>query len=156
MSRIEEQIEIGAGATTVFRLCHDVDRRPDWDGRVTRAQVITPKPIRRGSVIRFDTRPAGGSVFSWDGEVVEYHFPSSSKLRVVDVAPSSSFVSGTETWRFSSSGQPASATRFTLVWDYKPRGIVGRVLDLLFRRGATRRAIAQSLENLKGIIEDES
>lgn len=150
MPTIEEQIEIEAGATNVFRFCHDADRRPDWDERVTRAQVLTPKPIRRGSVIRFDTRPAMGSVFSWDGEVVEYHFPSSSKVKVVDIAPSSSFVNGTETWRFGSSGR---VTRFNLIWDYKPRGIVGFILDLLVRRRATRRAVQESLQNVKALIE---
>jgi len=152
MSRIEEQIEVAAGATTVFRFCHDMERRPEWDERVTRAKVLTPKPIRRGSVIRFDTEPAMGSVFSWDGEVVEYHFPSSSKVEVVDVAPSSSFVSGTEVWRFDGSGR---STRLTLVWEYKPRGIIGRILDVLIRRGSARRAVQQSLENVRASMEEE-
>ncbi|MBS3784177.1 MAG: SRPBCC family protein [Anaerolineae bacterium] len=156
MSRIEEQIEIAAGATSVFRFCHDMDRRPDWDERVSRAKLLTPKPLRRGSVIRFDTRPTVGAVFSWEGEMVEYHFPSSSKVKVVDVAPSSSFVSGSETWRFSSSGGTAGITRFTLTWDYQPRGIIGRVVDALFRRASTRHAINQSLKNLKGMMEEQT
>ncbi len=156
MPNIENQIEIAAGATTVFRFCHDMDRRPEWDERVTRAKVLTPKPIRRGSVIRFDTEPAAGAVFSWDAEVIEHHFPSSSKVEVVDVAPSSSFVSGSETWRFSSSGAAIGTTRFDLIWDYKPRGVIGFLLDLLIRRRSTRHAIAQSLENLKGMIEAET
>jgi uncharacterized membrane protein len=156
MPSIENQIEIAAGATTVFRFCHNMDRRPEWDERVTRAQVLTPRPVRRGSVIRFDTEPAAGAVFSWDAEVVEYHFPSSSKVDVVDVAPSSSFVSGSETWRFSSSGGAPGTTHLDLTWDYKPRGIVGFLLDLLVRRRSTRRAVAQSLENLKGMIEDKA
>jgi hypothetical protein len=83
--------------------------------------------------------------------VVEYHFPSSSKVKVVDVAPSSSFVSGSETWRFDGSGR---STRLTLVWDYKPRGIIGRILDVLIRRGSTRRAIQQSLENVRASMEE--
>jgi len=150
MARIEEQIEIAAGATTVFRFCHDVDRRPEWDERVLRAKVLTPKPIRRGTVIRFDTRPPMGDVFSWDGEVVDYSYPSSSRLEVTDVAPSSSFVTGTESWRFAASG---GTTRVTFVWDYQPRGIVGRVLDLLVRQRATRRAIRTSLKNLKASLQ---
>jgi uncharacterized membrane protein len=150
MPRIEEQIEVAVGATTVFRFCHDMERRPDWDERVTRAKVLTPKPIRRGSVVRFDTKPAMGSVFSWDGEVVEYHFPSSSTVEVVDVAPSSSFVSGSETWRFDGSGR---TTRLTLIWDYQPRGIIGRILDVLIQRGSTRRAMQQSLENVRASME---
>lgn len=153
MPRIEEQIEIAAGSTKVFRVCHDMDRRPEWDERVSRAQVLTPKPIRRGSVIRFDTQPAVGNVFSWDAEVVEYSFPSSSKLRVVDVAPSSSFVSGNETWRLSSSG---GSTRVTLTWEYKPRGIIGGILDLLVRRRSTGKAVQESLRNLQRSVEATS
>ena len=152
MPSIEAQTEIEAGATTVFRFCHDLTERPAWDERISRARLVTPQPMRRGSVIRFDTNPAAGAVFSWDGEVIEYHFPRSSKLEVADVAPSSSFVSGTETWRFSSSGR---TTQFTLTWDYKPRGVIGFILDLLIRRGSTRRAVAQSLKNLKRLIESQ-
>jgi len=150
MPRIEEQIEIAVGATAVFRLCHDVERRAEWDERVTRAEVLTPKPIRRGSVIRFDTDPAMGAVFSWDGEVVEYHFPSGSRLKVVDVAPSGSFTSGTESWQVSGSG---SSARLRVVWDYNPGGLISRALDLLVRRRTTARAIRQSLQNLKSILE---
>ncbi|MFW6157132.1 MAG: SRPBCC family protein, partial [Armatimonadota bacterium] len=126
MPRIEEQIEIEAGATEVFRFCHDVDRRAEWDQRVARAQMLSRPPMRRGTLLRFDTRPAKGAVFTWDAEIVEYHFPSGSKLQVVDVAPSGTFSGASETWRLASSG---GTTRFTLVWAYVPRGIVGRLLD---------------------------
>lgn len=156
MARIETQIEIEAAAHNVFRFCHDMERRAEWDERVTRTQVLTSKPIRRGTLIRFDTRPAMGSVFSWEGEMVEYDFPSGSRLEVVDVAPSSTFVSGSETWRFTSSGGTGGATSFRLIWDYKPRGIVGSIVDLLMRRGATRRAIKDSLQNVKTLLESKS
>lgn len=150
MPRIEEHVAIEASASDVFRLCHDIDRRSDWDQRIPRAKLLTPGSIRRGSVIRFDTRPALGDVFSWDAEVVQYSFPTRSRLKVVDVAPSSSFVSGSETWRLNSSG---GATRLTLVWEYEPRGLRGRVLDLLMRRRATRQAIRRSLQDLKHTLE---
>lgn len=153
MARIEERVEVAAGVTDVFRFCHDVDRRPEWDERVTRAKVLTPKPVRQGTVIRFDTHPEGGSIFSWEGEIVDYHFPSSSKLRLVDAAPSSPFSEGTETWRFSGSG---GVTSLTLIWDYEPRGIVGRVLDVVTRRRAARRAIRTSLQNLKDTLEGQT
>jgi hypothetical protein len=128
-------------------------RRPAWDERITRAEVLTPKPIRRGSVVRFDTDPAAGAVFSWEGEFVEFGFPSSSRVKVIDAAPSSHFVGGSEAWHFTRSGE---GTRVSLLWEYKPRGILGSILDIVVRRRAIRRAIAQSLENLKGMIEAET
>lgn len=153
MPRIEEQVEVTARSSDVFRFCHDLERRPEWDERVSRVNVLSPKPIRRGSVVRLDTDPAsGGPVFSWEAEFVEYHYPSSSRLKVIDAAPSSYFVDGTEEWRVRKSD---GGTTVTLTWDYQPRGILGRITDL-FRRRGTRQAIRQSLQNLKQTLESES
>ena len=152
MPRLEERIGIARHPSDVFRLCHDWDRRAEWDERVMSVQVLTPKPIRSGTVVRFDTRPAVGNVFSWEGEFVDYSFPSSSRVEVIDAAPSSYFVTGSEEWRLEPSG---TGTLFTLTWDYKPRGLLGRIANALMRRGTTRRAIKQSLENLKELAEAE-
>jgi hypothetical protein len=152
MARIKEQIEIAARPSDAFRFCHDVDRRPDWDERIGRINVLTPKPMRRGTVVRIDSDPAsGGDVFSWEAEFVEYTYPSSSRLKVIDAAPSSYFVDGTEEWRFSRSG---SGTTAKVIWDYQPRGILGRITDL-FRRRTIRQAIRHSLQNLKQTLETE-
>ena len=152
MPRLEEQIAIARASTDLFRLCHDVDRRAEWDRRVARVQVLTPKPLRSGAVVRIDMYPAMGSVFSWEGEYTSYSFPSSSKLEVIDAAPSSYFLAGSEEWRFDSSG---TGTTFTLIWDYKPRGIVGRITDALLGRSGIRRAIRQSLAELRRLAEAE-
>ena len=153
MPRLVEQIQIARRPPDTFRLCHDLDRRAEWDERVTRVEVLTPKPVRRGSVVRIDMRPAMGSVFSWEGEFVDYTFPSSSKLEVIDTAPSSYFVAGREAWRLETSGR---GTLLTLIWEYRPRGLIGRIVDALMRRGSIRRAIKQSLKNLKAVAEAET
>ena len=153
MPAIHKHIQIEARPTGVFRFCHDMNRRPDWDERVTRAKVLTPKPIRRGTVVRMDTKPPMGDVFSWEGEFVEFHFPSSSRIDVIDVAPSSPFVEGSEELQVRRSG---NGTALSLRWEYTPRGILGRILDLLVRQRAVRRAVAKSLENLKAMIEAEA
>jgi len=138
---------------TVFRACHDMARRPEWDERVTRVEVLTSKPIRRGSLVRFDTQLGEGSVFSWEGEFIEFGFPSNSRIDVIDAAPSSHFVDGSEAWHFTRSGD---GTAVSLLWAYKPRGILGRMLDVVARRRTIRSAIVQSLENLKRTIEAET
>lgn len=153
MARIEEQIDVAGSPSAVFRFCHDMDRRPEWDERVTRVKIITPKPVRRGTVVRFDTPPSrGGGVFSWEGEFVGYNRPSGSKLAVIDAAPSSYFADGTEEWGFTRSGE---GTRVSLTWEYKPRGIVGRVTDALVGRRSARRAVGESLANLKRMLQAE-
>jgi hypothetical protein len=145
-----EQISIARRPTYVFRFCHDVDRRAEWDKRVTHVQILTHKPIRRGTMVRIDTHPAVGPLFSWEGEFVEYSFPSNSTLKVIDAAPSSYFVAGSEEWHFESS---RTGTLFTLAWDYRPRGLLGRLVDVLIRRARTRRAIKESLKNLRRMAE---
>lgn len=150
MARIEEHIEIAAAPANLFRFCHDVARRPDWDGRVVRAKLLTPTPVRRGTLLRVDAGRAGKFLFSWDAEYAEFQFPSSSMLRVLDAAPSSPFRAGSESWQFSST---SGGTRFTLVWDYQPRGFLARLANLLGGRASTRRAIRRSLANLKRIVE---
>ena len=152
MARIEEQIEIAAPPTTVFRLCHDISLRAKWDERVVGIEMLTTKPARAGTLLRIDARQSNGPVFSWEGEYVNLQFPRSSELRVLDAAPSSWFNSGKEEWRFSAVG---SGTRFTLVWDYRPRGFLGRILDQLGRRTSMQRAIRRSLSNLKTLVESQ-
>jgi uncharacterized membrane protein len=150
MPRLQEQIDIERFPTDLFRFCHDVDHWAEWDERVTRVQILTHKPIRRGTMVRIDTQLTAGNVFSWEAEFVDYSFPDRSRIEVIDAAPSSYFVAGSEEWRFESS---AKGTRFTLTWDYRPRGLIGRIADALVWRGSTRRAIRQSLANLKVIAE---
>ncbi|OQY17154.1 MAG: hypothetical protein B6I35_14935 [Anaerolineaceae bacterium 4572_32.2] len=150
MGRIEERIDIAAPQAAVFRFCHDAARWPEWDERVVSVELLTSQPIRVGTLLSIDARQSKGPVFSWEGEYSSFQFPRNSELRVLDAAPSSWFNSGKEEWRFSAAG---SGTRFTLVWDYQPRGFLGRILDHLGRRASMRRAIKHSLTNLKAMIE---
>lgn len=154
MPRIEERIGIAASPTDVFRFCHDTDRRSEWDERVSGVEVLTGTPVRRGTLLRLDSCPAWGSVFSWEGEYVEFQFASKSTLRVIDAAPSSYFRAGTEEWRFGRSSD--GGTELTVVWEYEPRGFLRRILDQLGRRTSVHRAMKRSLGRLKEMIEAES
>lgn len=149
---IEETTDIAAGPADVFRFCHDARSRPEWDEQVLRIEFLTPPPIRQGTLLRIDAKPAGGStVFGWDAEVISYHFPTSSRLRVLDTALSSPFGPGSEiNWEFSAVG---GGTRVTWTWNYKPRGFIASIRDTLGGRAATQRAIRNSLSNLKSMIE---
>ena len=150
MARIEDHIDIAAAPAVVFRFCHDAARRPEWDERVTRVELLTPKPVRRGTLLRIDAGRSGRFLFSWDAEYADFQFPYSSTLRVIDAAPSSPFGTGSESWQFGPAG---GGTRFTLVWEYKPRGFLARIADALGQRAVTRRAIHRSLANLKELLE---
>jgi hypothetical protein len=150
MPRIEEYIDLTVARADVFRFCHDIKRRPDWDEQVEHVELLTPRPIRSGTLVRIDAKQ-GGSVFTWDAEYVAFQFPSASRMRVIDAAPSSPFARGSEaSWEFESVG---SGTRLTWVWDYRPQGFIARIFDVLGRRAATQRAIRRSLTSLKKIVE---
>lgn len=152
MPIIEETIDIAVGPADVFRFCHDAASRPEWDELVLRVELLTPPPMRLGTLLRIDAKPGGRStVFSWDAEVISYHFPLSSTVRVLDTAYSSPFGPGSEvSWQFSSSG---SGTRVTWIWNYKARGFIANIRDMLGGRAATQRAIRNSLKNLKTMLE---
>jgi ribosome-associated toxin RatA of RatAB toxin-antitoxin module len=151
MARIEEQIEIAASSSDVFRLCHDIAKRALWDERVGRIELITSAPIRSGTLIQVDAR-RGGNYFGWEGEYAEFKYPFNSTVKVLDAAASSPFKAGEEEWTFS---KMSDGTRLSLVWEYEPRNILYRILDVLGGRAATRAAIRRSLSKLKQLIENE-
>ena len=151
MPCIEEQIEIAAARSDVFRFYHDFASRHEWDEQVGHIELLTSKPIRSGTLFRVDSGASGSALYTWDAEIVDYKLPSTSKVRVLDVAPSCPFKAGSEmTLEFSSVG---SGTRVTWIWDYRPHGIIANIIDKLGRRGATQRAIKRSLTKLKQMIE---
>ena len=152
MARIEEHIEIAAPASTVFRTCRDADKRPQWDERVMRIELLSDKPIRQGTLIQVDEGRSGTFLYSWEGEYSSFQFPNNYTIKVLDAAPSSPFKSGSETWRFSTVG--SGTTRLSFIWEYTPRNWIGRIVDRLMKRGATRRAIRHSLANLKELVEN--
>ncbi len=150
MPRIEESIKIAAARADVFRFCHDFTKRSEWDEQVVDIELLSPKPIRQGTLLRFDAK-MGGSIFSWDGEFMDYQMLQSSRIRAIDTAPTSPFAAGSELkWEFS---QVDGGTRLNWVWEYKPRGIIATIIDFLGRRSATHRAIKRSLANLKTLVE---
>lgn len=154
MPRIEVSIDIAAAPADVFRFCHDVTRRAEWDERVVHAELISPTPIRQGTLLRIDAGRGGRFAFTWDAEYVEYQFPIGSTVRVIDAAPSSPFRAGSEKWQFTSLGPPGSVgTRFTVIWEYQLRGFLERIADALTQRASTRHAMQRSLANLKAILE---
>ncbi len=150
MPRIEESIEIAAAPVAVFKFCHDVARWPEWNERVVGVELLSPKPVRRGTLLNIDAGRAGKFAFSWDAEYTEFQFPRASTLRVINAAPSSPFKAGREIWKFDSAGGSA---RFSVVWDYEPRNFIARIGDALGRRAATRAAIQRSLTNVKTLVE---
>jgi uncharacterized protein YndB with AHSA1/START domain len=151
MPKIQGQIEIDAAAADVFRFAHDAASRSKWDMRVVNMELLTPAPVRSGTLFRVDAGSGGYVSFSWEGEITAFHFPHSSTFRVMDAAPSSPFVRGsTESWEFSSTG---GGTRVTISRDYKTRGFIGKVTDALGGRATAKRAIRRSLANLKRLME---
>lgn len=150
MPRIEERIEIAAPSSTVFRACHDAAKRPEWDERMRRMELITPTPIRQGTLFQVDAKSSGGSVFGWEGEFSEYKYPINATLKVLDAAPSSPFKAGTEAWQYSASG---GTTNLIVVWEYQPRNILARIIDAVAGKALTRQALRRSLANLKKIVE---
>jgi uncharacterized protein YndB with AHSA1/START domain len=152
LPKIAESIQIAAAPTEVFRFCHDMKRRPNWDERVDRIELQGfSNVLRRGALIRVDSRAGGQLPYSWEGEYTQFRVPQGSNVRVMESAEVSHFAPGsTEEWQFEPS---QGGTRFTIIWTYETRGFLGLVYDRLFRRSALRRSISSSLENVKQLLE---
>ena len=153
MARIEAQIEIAAASSDVFRFCHDVTHRAEWDERVSGIEMLSPSPVRQGRLLSVDASRGGRYAFSWDAEYTEFKYPSGSTVRVLNAAPSSPYKAGTESWSFSSTGAVGGGTRFAVVWEYEPRHILARIADAVGGRASNQRAVRRSLANLKELLE---
>ena len=152
MTKIVESIQITASPTQVFSFCHDLKRRPEWDVRVDRIELQgLSNVMRKGALVRVDSRARKGLAFSWEGEYTQLMKPRSSTVRVMESAAVSPFRPGSnEEWKFE---QAESGTRFTIIWTYQAGGIIGRFLDSLYRRRSARRAIRRSLARAKDLLE---
>ena len=152
MPTIREDIEIQARQAEVFRFCHDMNKRPEWDEQVTRVELLTPPPIRQGTLLRIDAT-SGGAVFTWDAEIIAYQFPSRSRLRVIDAASTSPFARDSQlTWEFNSAG---AGTQLTWTWEYRLRGFIARIKNTLGGQTSSQRAIRNSMKNLKRLLEED-
>jgi hypothetical protein len=150
MPRIEEKIEIAATRVDVFRFCHDLSSWPEWFEQVVHVELLTPAPVRSGTLLRIDG-DTGGAIFTWDAEYIGYQMPHGSTLRVLDAASTCPFGVGSElNWQLESAG---NTTQFAWSWQYKPHGFWAGITDKLGGRGRTQRAIQRSLTNLKELVE---
>ena len=149
MPTIETQIHISASTFDVFRFCHDAQQRPLWDERVVSVEMLTDPPVRRGTLMRFDSSDKMHP-HSWDAEYQDFQYPSGSKLTVIDTSLSSPFRTGSETWDFVSE---QGGTLVKMMWTYTPRHAVDALLDSLWKKGRMRRVMQRSLANLKSLIE---
>ncbi len=151
MPQLKAQIDIEVPRADVFRFCHDLQNWQEWADQIEAVEMLTPKPLRRGTLLRIDARQGGGAVYSWEAEVVDYQMPSASRVKAIDTASSCPFAAGSEmVWEFESSG---AGTRFKWTWKYSPRGIIASIFDFLGRRSSTQKAMRRSMSNLKTLIE---
>ena len=152
MPRLSEQIEINVARVDVFRFCYDLSNWPEWNEQVVAVEVLGSPPIRRGTLLRIDAKHGRSAVFSWEAEVVNYQMPSGSTIRALDTAGTSPFASGSQLqWQFDS--MEGGGTRLTWTWDYNNRGFFASVKNVLGGKSTMHRAIKQSLNNLKTLIE---
>ncbi len=151
MPKIEEQIEISAARADVFRFCHDMTKWSEWAEEVMYVELLTPKPLRAGTLLRIDAQQGHGAIFSWEAEFVNYQMPMGSILQAIDTAPSSPFGVGSQlSWQLESGN---GVTQMTWIWDYKPGGFIASIKDVLGGKSSTHKAIKRSLVNLKTLLE---
>jgi uncharacterized membrane protein len=145
MGRIEDRIEIKCPVDKVFAYTTVAKDWPKWHDYILEAEQTPQGQVGVGTTFKGKTR-MWGLTLEWTGKLIEYE-PYKRWRLIVDAGS----VSTDEKLTFDA---VESDTRFTIVYDIKPSGL----LKLLSSRidSSMRKQWKLSLINLKGILEAES
>jgi hypothetical protein len=146
--RIESSITIMAPPDVVWKVIQDVDRRLEWDARITSVELLTPRPIGKGArtFLRYSMY---GMPMEMNIEMIQWQPPFRSAVRG-EIIGSNDTVGGS--WHFTPN--PDGSTIWTTKLLLTSRSRLARLLEPLYGR-TIRRLTIISQQNLKRLIEGE-
>jgi uncharacterized protein YndB with AHSA1/START domain len=142
MGRIEESVDIKSPVDKVFEYTTVANDWPKWHDYIPEAEQTSPGQVGVGTTYKGRTR-MWGLTLEWTGKVIEYE-PYKRWRLTVDAGS----VSTDEKLTFDA---VESGTKFTIVYDIKPSGL----LKLLSSRidSSMRKRWKLGLISLKNILE---
>lgn len=146
--RIESSVTILAPPEIVWTVIQDVDRRIEWDARVTAAKPLTPLPISKGTHIQTSMNMFGIPMHI-NMEMIVWKPPYRSAVRGT-IAGLPDQVAGS--WHFTPAAD--GATTWTTKIVITGQGRFGKLREQL-NGWMTRRLTVISQHNLKRLIEAE-
>lgn len=151
--RIEVSIRINAPIELVWAITQSPARRPEWDVRVERSELLTPGPMGRGARIRNHYNLFG--LRSWiDLEYITWEPPRRAAVRMVGGGRGGVAARMGGSWQYQA--HPDGSTTWTTRFNATTRGgplapLLQRVLILWMARPATE----ESARRLKRLVEAE-
>ena len=153
MAKYDTSIDIDAPIEIVWALTQSAERRPEWDGRVSRVELLNADTQKKGTIMR-TLGKAWGRPFYFDLETVV--FEPGSKCAVVLVGSKGMpFVKGGGTWKYEELGD--TRCRFRATQNFTPKDtLLGRIADRFMYQSYLARMTEQSLKLLKKVAEADA
>ena len=153
MAKYDTSIDIDAPIEIVWALTQSAERRPEWDGRVNRVELLNADTQKKGTIMR-TLGKAWGRPFYFDLETVV--FEPGSKCAVVLVGSKGMpFVKGGGTWKYEELGD--TRCRFRATQNFTPKDtLLGRIADRFMYQSYLARTTEQSLKLLKKVAEADA
>ena len=145
MARIEESIEIKRPAEKVFDYTTDARSWPKWQTILPQAEQTSSGPVAVGTTFKGIVRMMGLSM-KWTAKTTE-HVPYTKYGKTI----TSMALINQQHNTYEAVG---GATRFTILYDLRMRGIFKLMSPILVSR--MRKELRKSLENLKGVLDTQS
>lgn len=146
--RIEASVTIMAPPEVVWELAQNVDRRLEWDARITSVQLLTPQPIGKGTRTNLRYRLYGIQM-EMDLEMIAWQPPYKSAAKA-ELKGTTDTIAGS--WHFTAN--PDGSTTWTTKLVLMSRGRFSRLRE--WTTGPVmRRLTILSQQNLKQLIERE-
>ena len=140
---IKSSIEIDRPQAEVFAYLDELDKHPEWQESLTRAQVVTDGPVRVGTKVS-ETRQVPGGPRDMTYEITAHDPPNSSSWQGLD-GP----VRAVGTMTVESLGD--SRSRVTVEFELVGQGL-GKLLAF-FGRAQARKQVPVDQQKLKQILE---
>ncbi len=147
--RIESSITINAPAEVVWATIQDLNRRLEWDARLTSVELVTPVPLGKGTQTRLGYRMFGRST-PIHVEYVSWKPPCQCGVRS-EMEDGSATVGGSWNFKPQANGSTTWTTRLVLT---AKTGRFRRLQEQIFGR-YTARLTRISQQNLKRLVEAE-
>lgn len=153
MAKFDIAIEIDAPIEVVWILTQSAERRPEWDSRVERVELLNADSQQKGAVMRTIGK-AWGKPFHMDLKTVAFDICQRCAVVLVG-ANGMPFDKGGGTWKYEALGD--SRCRFRATQNFSPKDTrFGRFADRWLYQPYLARTTKKSLHRLKKIAETEA
>ena len=144
MASARESVEIEAPAERVWAVVHeDFKNAPRWSHNLARAEVLTPGPTRKGTLLRYHLKTPGGEQVTEVEHTVYNPFKTCAGRMVEGPLKG--------TWKYSYT-EKDGVTRLTYQMDYEPNGFAVRLFFGVIERQLPT-DLRKTMESLKRYVE---